>query len=105
MVSRRGRWFETQSRIAGTTLAIMAEQAPLLPLPVAFLDRIPLVVRLLAAGERDLDLRLSLRVEIDGQRDDGQALPVDRAMQFVDLALLQEQLSPAARFVVHPATR
>src|SRR5690242_8536245 len=56
-VSRVGIWRVSQLRRAGRLAsAIGSEQPLLLPLPVAFLHRFTLVVHLLAAGKRQLDL-------------------------------------------------
>jgi hypothetical protein len=61
-------------------------------------------VRLFAARQAKLDLRLAVGVEIDRQRDQRQALPVDGAGQLVDLAPPQQQPPLAPRIVVHPAS-
>src|SRR5688572_7552408 len=58
----------------GASRSAPGEQARALALPVAVLDRLALVVRLLAGGQRDLDLGAALLVEIDLQRHDGAAL-------------------------------
>src|SRR5471030_727110 len=70
-----------------------AEQPRPLALPVAILDRLALVVRLLAGGQRDLDLGPALLVEIDLQRHDGAALALDRADQRVDLLAMQQEFA------------
>src|SRR5947209_7173995 len=76
------------------------QQARPLALPVAVLDRLPLVVRLLAGRESDLDFRPAALVEIDLQRHDGAALALDGADQHVDLALVQQQLARPLALVI-----
>ena len=68
------------------------QQARALALPVAILDRLALVVRLLALGQRDLDLGAAALVEIDLQRHDGAALALDGADQLVDLRVCSSSL-------------
>src|SRR5690349_16003005 len=59
-----------------------------LALPGPLLQRLALVVQLLAAGECDLDLRPPSLVEVELERHNGHALALDRACQAVDLALV-----------------
>ena len=83
----------------------MAEQAGALALPVAVLDGLALVVRLLAGDQRDLDLGAAARVEIDLQRHDGAALALDGADQLADLLAMQQQLARPARLVIEAVAR
>src|SRR5688572_14304121 len=64
--------------------AILTQQPPLLALPIALLDRLALVVRFLALGQRQLHLGLAGAVVIEGQRDQRQALAGNRAVQLGD---------------------
>src|SRR5438309_4106100 len=73
IVSRVGTWPFSQRTSGRLASAIASKQPLLLPLPVPFLHRLALVVLLLAAGERHLDLRAPAAVEINGQRNDGEA--------------------------------
>src|SRR5690606_3479203 len=75
-------------------------QPRLCALPVALLDRLPLVVGLLALRQRQLDLGPSAAVEVDRQRDHRHPLALDRAEQLFDLALVQQQLPRPARLVI-----
>src|SRR3546814_12002267 len=56
-----------------------------------------LVVRLLALGERELDLGAAAAVEIDRQRHERHPLPRDAGMQLVDLAPVEQQFPRPAR--------
>src|SRR5207237_9688938 len=67
---------------------------------VAFGDRVALVVGLLATRERDQELGAAARGEIHLERDQGQALLRDAALELADLARVQEQLAPAHRVPV-----
>src|SRR5437762_4681865 len=80
-------------------LAPVPHRLPRLPLDVLALDALALVVRLLAAGEADLDLDLAV-LEIGLQGHDGVALLGGLAPELVDLAAVQEQLPVAALGVV-----
>src|SRR5690606_9432255 len=79
---------------------MLAQQAPLLPLPVLLLLVFALVVALAAPGERELDLRPAAAVEIDAQWHERHALPGDRAMQPRNLALVEQQLAAAPGIMV-----
>src|SRR5581483_7256600 len=81
-------------------LSLEAEQAAALAIPASFLQRFALVVQLLAAAERYLDLRAALVVEIDLQRNDGHALALHGARKLVDLALVQQELARALGRVI-----
>src|SRR5689334_12464771 len=81
------------------------QQAGALALPVALLDRLALVVRLLAGSEGDLHLGPALLVEIDLERHDGAALALDGADQDVDLPLVQQQLARPLALVIEAFAR
>src|SRR5690242_20375305 len=95
------------SRTAGTSGSVTHALEPaadgLLGLAVglALGERVPLVPRLLALGERDLDLRPAV-LEVERQGYDGQALLVDAALDLVDLVAVEEELALAAGGVVGP---
>src|ERR1700722_6085671 len=78
-------------------------QAAALALPASFLFGLALVVELLAAAERDFDLRAPLVVEEQLERHDGHALAVDRYRELVDLATVQQQLARPLRRMIEPA--
>src|SRR5690606_26051168 len=80
--------------------APFAHQARLVALPVALLDRRALIMRLLAARERELDLGPAATVEIDAERDQRHALALDRADELLDLARVEQQLARALGLVV-----
>src|SRR3954463_8038733 len=82
------------------TSATIAHQPALLALPVAILDCLALVVKLLAARQRQLDLGPAAGVEIDRQRDQRHALACDAGAQTIDLALVEQQLSRPLRLMV-----
>src|SRR5215475_10701512 len=71
--------------------ALGPQQPPALALPAALLLGLALVVELLAAGERKLDLGAALLVEIELERHERHALALHRARQLVDLAPMQKQ--------------
>src|SRR5258705_5669510 len=79
---------------------LIAHQAALFAVPVALLLGFALVVQLLALGERKLDLGAALVVEIELERHQGHALPLDRADQLADLALVQQQFARTLRRVI-----
>ena len=64
-------------------------------------QRLALVPGLLALGERDLDLGAPV-LEVQGGRDDGEALLVDLALDLLDLVAVEQQLALASRGVVGP---
>src|SRR4030081_2261356 len=78
-------------------------QAAALAVPAALLFGLALVVELLAAAERDLDLGAPLGVEEYLERDDGHALAVHRGRELVDLTTVQQQLARPLRRVVETA--
>src|SRR5208282_497058 len=59
-----------------------------------------LVVELLAARQRQLDLGTTLLVEIELERDQRHAIALDCADQFVDLAAVQQKLARPLRRVI-----
>src|SRR5450631_341182 len=83
--------------------ALRPHQAAAFAVPAALLFGLSLVVKLLAAAERDLDLGAPLVVEEHLERDDGHALAVDRGRELVDLAPVQQQLARPLRRVVETA--
>jgi hypothetical protein len=66
---------------------------------LARLQRLPLVVHLLALGQGDLHLDAAV-LQVDPGGHQGQALFLDLAHQAADLALVQEQLPGPHRLVV-----
>src|SRR3546814_11500498 len=80
--------------------AMRLHDALLVAFPVAFLDRVALVMGLLALGQRQFHLRLAPAVEIDGQRHQRHALALDGAVHPGDLPLVQQQLAGAFRLLV-----
>src|SRR3546814_8275325 len=91
MCSRVGMCRRTQAPIAedAPTSAAIPEQAPLFALPVAFLDRLALVVGLLALGKRQFALGAAARVEIDRPRHQRHTLAGDSAVTLVDLVFVE----------------
>src|SRR5438874_1596458 len=84
-------------------LALLPQQAPLLARPIALLLALALVVQLLAARKRELDLGAPSVVEIEPQRHERHALALDSADQLVDLAFMQQQLARALRRMIEAA--
>src|SRR5260221_211030 len=74
-------------------------------LPISFtpLDRLPLVVELLAGDERDLGLHAGT-LEVERQGDARRAGPLDLPREALDLPLVQEELPLPLRVGVVPAT-
>ena len=70
-----------------------------LALHVAVADLAAAVALLLAAGERQLDLR-PRALEVDPRRDQRQALALEAADQALDLVAVQEQLARPLGLVV-----
>src|SRR4030088_3595469 len=83
----------------------VAQQPRALALPVAILDRLALVMGLLAGDQGDLDLGAAARIEIELQRHDGAALALDGADQLVDLLAVQQELARPARLVIEAGAR
>ena len=63
-------------------LPLRPQQPALLPVPVALLLGFALVVQLLALGQRDLQLRAALGVEVHLERHEGHALARDRVVSW-----------------------
>src|SRR4051794_40401228 len=84
-----------------TGLATAAHRAVHLALLLTLADRLALVVRVLAASERELDLRVAVG-EVHARRHDGQAALAHPAQQAFDLAPVQQELArPVGLVVVH----
>src|ERR1700751_4744805 len=95
-------WMTQWSSLVGNAMssALQAHQAPLLAVPAALLLGLPLVVQLLAARERDLELGPALLVEIQSERHDRHALALDPAGELVDLPAVEQQLArPLGRMI------
>src|SRR6476660_2804767 len=89
-----------------TPLPLVAHQAALLPVPIALLLGLALVVQLLALGEAEQDLGDPTLVEIELERHDRHPLPLDRARQPIELALVHQELAwPRWLMRVAPALR
>src|SRR5262249_57234863 len=71
--------------------------------PAALLVGFALVVQLLAAGERKLELGAALVVEIELERHQRHSLALDRTDELVDLPAVQEELAHALGGVVEAA--
>src|SRR5436309_8539395 len=76
------------------------QQAALFPAPIALLLALALVVQLLAFRYRQQQLGAAALVEVKLQRDQRHALALDRAHQFIDLLLVQQQLARPLRLVI-----
>src|SRR5215208_1443654 len=74
----------------------------LLALPVALLDRGALVVELLALGKAELDLGPAAGREVERERYQGHALPLNRAEQAAHLPFAKHQLAGSAGLVIEP---
>src|SRR5262245_49499616 len=101
--------FDLQSsQISVTTIAgllsLGPQQPSALPLPAALLLGLALVMQLLAAGERKLELGAALVVEIEPERHERHSLALDRAHEFVDLPAVQEKLAHALGRMVEAAS-
>src|SRR5580765_6570546 len=82
--------------------AVSACEGPLhLPLGLLLGQRLPLVVGLLAAAERDLDLCLAV-LEVERDRDESDPALLGLADQPDDLGAVQQQLAFPPRLVVGP---
>src|SRR5690606_30528456 len=77
-----------------------AHQPRLVALPVPVLHGLPLVMGFLAFGQGQFHFRASAGVEIDRQRDQRHALPLDRPDQLLDLPVVQEQLARTLGLVI-----
>src|SRR5262245_61283397 len=78
---RRNRKARDHEGVRADTLGLsfVAQQAAALALPGALFFGLTFVMQLLAARDRDLELRPPLLVEIELEGNDGHALTVDRA--------------------------
>src|SRR3954452_25626626 len=91
---------------AGTSASCTALEAPAqrllhLALRLALADRLPLVVRLAAAREGELDLGVAV-AEVQLQGDQREPALLRLADEPLDLLLVQQQLALTARGVVVP---
>src|SRR5712671_2400917 len=87
-------------RYRDRNLPFIPQQPAALALPAAFLFGLALVVKLLAARERNLDLGAALFIEIELERHERHALTLDGASELVDLAAVQQQFArPFGRMV------
>src|SRR5689334_6039243 len=73
--------------------ALLPQQAAAFAVPRALFQGLALIVQLLAARQRDLDLGAASLVEIELKRHHRHALALDRAGELVDLPLVQQQLA------------
>src|SRR5262245_57047856 len=101
--------FDLQSsQISVTTIAgrlsLGPQQPSALPLPAALLLGFALVVQLLAARERKLELGAALLVEIELEGHERHSLALDRPHEFVDLPAVQEELAHALGRMVEAAS-
>src|SRR5437763_144614 len=71
------------------------QEATALAFPAAFLLRLTLIVELLAASKRKLDLRAPTLVKIEPQRHQRHALALNRPNKLVNLPAVQEKLAQA----------
>src|SRR5262249_37452095 len=85
-------------------LPLCSQQPPALALPTAPLLAFALIMQLLAARERKLELGAALLVEIELQRHQRHSLALDRAHELVDLAAVKEELAHAFGRMVEAAT-
>src|SRR5262249_56559533 len=76
-------------------LSLGPQQPSALALPAALLLGFALVVQLLAAGERKLELGAALVVEIELERHQRHSFALDRADELVDLPAVHEKLAHA----------
>jgi hypothetical protein len=65
------------------------------------LDGFPTIVEFLPLGQAELDLGMTAWGKIDAQGNQGQALLLGLAEQFIDLLLVQQQLTHTNRIMVH----
>src|SRR6516162_6240849 len=84
-------------------LSLGPQQPSALPLPAALLLGLALVVQLLAAGERKLELGAALLIEIEPERHERHSLALDRAHELVDLAAVKQELAHALGRMVEAA--
>src|SRR6516164_3017388 len=79
------------------------QQAAALAFPTALLLGLTLVMQLLAARERKLQLGAAFLVEIELERHERHTLALDRSDELVDLAAVQEELAQALGRVIEAA--
>src|SRR5262245_47012783 len=89
--------------MAGRDSALGPQQPATLALPTALLFGLALVVQLLAARERELDLGAALGVEIELERHERHAIALDRPHQLVNLPAVQEQFAHALGRMIEAA--
>src|SRR5262245_26669596 len=82
---------------------LCAQEPAALAFPGTLLFSFALVVELLAARKRELDLGAALFVEIELERHKRHALALDRAGELVDLAPMQQELARALGRMVEAA--
>src|SRR5712692_6057460 len=80
--------------------SLFAHQPRPLALPAALLFALAFVVQFLAAGDRNLDLGATLRIEIELQRHERHALALHRASELVDFTSVQQQLAGPPREMI-----
>src|SRR6478672_1030712 len=78
---------------ASARLSFGPKQPSAFAIPAALLLGFALVVQLLAAGERKLELGAALVVEIEPERHERHSLALDRADELVDLAAGKDDLA------------
>src|SRR5262245_16503766 len=87
----------------GALSALGPQQPPAFALPAALPFGLPLVMQLLAAGKRKLDLGAPLFVEIELERHERHALAFDRADELVDLPAVKQEFADALGRMVETA--
>src|SRR5512143_2400134 len=88
------RYYASRTRSASPQRILLPQRALLFPVPVTFLLGVALVMVLLAARERDLDLD-TIVLPVHRGRHDRVTLALDRADQLVDFLFVQQQLARA----------
>ena len=71
------------------------------PPRITALDRLSAIILFFAFGQRDLNLGLSPRTEINAERYDRESLLLRLAQELADFFAMEEQLAWAQRVVVH----
>src|SRR6266508_1176504 len=98
------RIFATSAAEAAGRLGLATQRPLHPPLGLALRDCLALVITLLAAAERDLQLRHSI-LEKEAQRNDRRPGRLHVAFEFAYLCAMQEQAARAGRVVVRGASR
>src|SRR5262245_30543523 len=80
-----------------------AQKPTALALPAPLLLGLSLIVKLLAARERNLDLGAAFFVEIEFERHECHAFALDRTHELVDLVPVQQQPARAFRQMIEAA--